>query len=473
MVVDELDHGGDGAEVLDQGDVLAHPLLDLLIESDVGAPEAVDRLLGVADQEELAGHQLGIQPVSRKGQVGPGRQVESDLGLQGVGVLELVDEDPRPACLRPGPDAGVVAEHVAGPGQEVVEGGDTPLAALGRVFEDEVAKCLQESVEDLRAAAGEDHLGLLDALLDLGLQAVEAVPPPVGPAAPGGREHLQQLQRVERLALAVRLLQPLGGHEQLRHPLVHPVRGVEAVVQVARKAPDPGRELGRGGQGRQRCRGRPGGLRRQEVVVLVEGAGEALDPVRAEPEQERVLDRDAGQVAERGRLEPGPEALPELKVLRDLVEGVEVRRQPRLQRVGAQERSREGVDGVDRRLLEGGGGSRGLGRGGSLQALADAGAKLGGGRLGEGDGHQLGGRQAARGDQGDDPLDQGRGLPGPGPGFDEEGRLEVLAEAPADVGVNGKVHDHGTASRWWRSAPGSSFDWRGTISPRLFSVFSE
>ena len=60
--------------------------------------------------------------------------------------------------------------------------------------------------------------------------------------------------------------------------------------------------------------------------MIVKGTGEAFDPVRAEPEEERVLDRDAGQVAQRRGLEPGPEALPELEVLLDLVESVEVGR---------------------------------------------------------------------------------------------------------------------------------------------------
>ena len=61
---------------------------------DIGPPEAVDRLLGVAHQEKRAGAQPKRLPVFH---VAARRRVAAeapeDLRLQGIGVLELVDQD--------------------------------------------------------------------------------------------------------------------------------------------------------------------------------------------------------------------------------------------------------------------------------------------------------------------------------------------------------------------------------------------
>ena len=68
--------------------------VDLLVDADVGAAEAIDRLLRIADDEQFAGHQAQRRPVAFGGLRRLGRQVPGDLRLQRVGVLELVDEDP-------------------------------------------------------------------------------------------------------------------------------------------------------------------------------------------------------------------------------------------------------------------------------------------------------------------------------------------------------------------------------------------
>src|SRR5438309_4220839 len=57
VVVDPVHHAGDGAEVAGQGLRAAYVVLELLVEGDVGAAEAVDRLLWVAYQAELSGGQ--------------------------------------------------------------------------------------------------------------------------------------------------------------------------------------------------------------------------------------------------------------------------------------------------------------------------------------------------------------------------------------------------------------------------------
>ena len=64
------------------------------IGRDVGAAEAVDRLLGIADQEQRARAKRECRPV---GAIAVPRRLAAEapeyLGLQRVGVLELVDED--------------------------------------------------------------------------------------------------------------------------------------------------------------------------------------------------------------------------------------------------------------------------------------------------------------------------------------------------------------------------------------------
>jgi len=93
------------------GDALAHAVVDV----DVGAAEAVDRLLGVTDHEEGPGRreaemEMGRSPFSppptrKRGQShfrdSPHfREQQEDLGLDGIGVLELVDEEPAVLLLQ-------------------------------------------------------------------------------------------------------------------------------------------------------------------------------------------------------------------------------------------------------------------------------------------------------------------------------------------------------------------------------------
>ena len=92
-------------------------LLYLLIERDVGAPEAVDRLLRIADKKELAGNGADSAPVCVAVIVG-GKQ-KKDLGLEGIGVLELVDEEVGEALLQLTTHAGIIANEVAGLDKEV------------------------------------------------------------------------------------------------------------------------------------------------------------------------------------------------------------------------------------------------------------------------------------------------------------------------------------------------------------------
>ena len=86
-------------------------LLHLLIESHIGAPEPVDRLLRIADQKELAGDWAGSAPVCLAGIVR--REQEEYFGLQGVGVLEFVDEKVAEALLQLAAHAGISAYEIS------------------------------------------------------------------------------------------------------------------------------------------------------------------------------------------------------------------------------------------------------------------------------------------------------------------------------------------------------------------------
>ena len=60
-------------------------------------------------------------PVLGQRRLGLGGEVEGDLGLERVGVLELVDEDALVARLRAAAHGGMVAEQVARPDEQVLK----------------------------------------------------------------------------------------------------------------------------------------------------------------------------------------------------------------------------------------------------------------------------------------------------------------------------------------------------------------
>ncbi len=84
---------------------------------DVGAPEGVDGLLGVADEDE--------------GGVAAAEAEAEDVPLDRVGVLELVDQHHPVAAPQPGPHPGAVdgiVERVLQADEQVVVGEDAGVA---------------------------------------------------------------------------------------------------------------------------------------------------------------------------------------------------------------------------------------------------------------------------------------------------------------------------------------------------------
>ena len=124
-LVDEGEDRGAGAEVGGDrqkavGVLGAEGVARLHIGADVGAPEAIDRLLRVADQEERARPDLEAGPIV----IAIDRlatQPPEDFGLQGIGVLKLVDEDMGETLSQRLAHGVVVAQQVARGENQIVE----------------------------------------------------------------------------------------------------------------------------------------------------------------------------------------------------------------------------------------------------------------------------------------------------------------------------------------------------------------
>ena len=91
----------------------------LAVRLDVGAAEPVNRLLRVADNEQLARNRSDRAPVALLRVVG--REQQEDLRLQRIGILKFVDEDVAEPRLKRAPDACVAGEQIARAQQQVDE----------------------------------------------------------------------------------------------------------------------------------------------------------------------------------------------------------------------------------------------------------------------------------------------------------------------------------------------------------------
>ena len=86
-------------------------VLHLLVESHIGAPESIDRLLRIADQKELAADGSDSTPVCLARVIG-GKQQEY-FRLERIGVLELVHEEMAEAPLQLAANNGIVPDQIA------------------------------------------------------------------------------------------------------------------------------------------------------------------------------------------------------------------------------------------------------------------------------------------------------------------------------------------------------------------------
>ena len=90
---------------------IENDLPDRLKTGDIGIPEEIDRLLGIADNEEAV-----------RGWTGYADDREDDVKLRGIGVLELVDEDiPEPWQEMGGNEIFIGQEQLPGVQDQVLE----------------------------------------------------------------------------------------------------------------------------------------------------------------------------------------------------------------------------------------------------------------------------------------------------------------------------------------------------------------
>jgi hypothetical protein len=234
----DLRHGAEADAQVDQGGARRDELaLHALVERHVGAAEAIDRLLRVADQEELPGDGPHPPPVGLARVVGGEQQ--QDLRLERVRVLELVDEDVRVAPLQVLAHRRVVAHQVAGAEQQIEEVEAAGAALQRLVALDHRPELVAEARREVGAGAVEEVVeGLAQPLApceqlvlrEARLHAAEPRPLPVEVAAAA---HAMQL-RLEAVVVALagdRLPPPHLVHEpgELAEELD------EVIVRVARR----------------------------------------------------------------------------------------------------------------------------------------------------------------------------------------------------------------------------------------------
>ena len=175
-----------------------------LIGPDVGAPEAVDRLLRIADDEQLAGHGRDAPPVAL-GRIVGGQQ-QQDLGLQRIGVLELVDEQMREARWNAARTRGCADEQVARAQQQVdeIERAGALLQLLVAV--DDVAQLLVQQRREIGSRRrAETRRARASALRTPAHTASRVTPAPIGALAAAARApEVAVLREIDRRALPSR-----------------------------------------------------------------------------------------------------------------------------------------------------------------------------------------------------------------------------------------------------------------------------
>ena len=204
-LVDEGDDRRDRAEVGGEGEGLAAASLDealrLLVDRDVGAAEAVDRLLGVADDEELARLQAAAAPVGRGLPLRVLGQEERDLGLQRVGVLELVHQDEVEAPLEVAAHGDRGLQDVARAEEEVLEVHDRRVRLRLLVGGEEAPQPVAQRPGEVRARRRDVGLLRLPHRLQLVLRRPCRRPSASSsPAGPGCRRRASRGRSCSRLA---------------------------------------------------------------------------------------------------------------------------------------------------------------------------------------------------------------------------------------------------------------------------------
>ena len=453
--------------------LLLERFADGAIDADVGAAEAIDRLLRVADDEECPRTHGEVEIRHLGAGLAVGRQAHEQLGLQRIGVLELVDQQVAEASLEVMAHVGVIADEIAGANQQVeeVEGTGAGLPLLvephgvaerlvhqrGQVGVGGVAE-LDQRVD--QGVAGGDHRGVRDlpGELPAGAPAVPQVAFVVGQRA----EQCFPAVVVAQSPLAQRPDLVPGAAQRLDRPwqriprVDRPRRGVAQRADAIEQVVDVGiaGEVGGAGPGRGMVaplqQVAPGPLQAldRRIVVLV-----LAEPPRRPPPQ-----RPPHAFARRVEftLQPVGERL--VVQARALIVGEhrEGGIDPGLYRPLAQQVGAEAVNRADVRFLEAlhrrrqaRRGNTGGSRARVLELLAQPQLELAGRLLGERDGDDLIDPGPAGLDQPHDALHEFGGLAGAGGGLDDQRAVQRVADEGAVAGVG--VGAHGILRRTSRS----------------------
>ncbi len=332
----------------------------------VGAAEAVDRLLGVTDDEQVAIRHPHLVPWPAAGRVASGvggGDAHGELDLDGVGVLKLVEQQPLVPRVQSRPHRrpvlGVTKEG-AGEHEQIVElelsGTPAIPGGIQRELADDAAQSSSACLGDL----GPDGAQPVARLAHAGPQHLEVaveggLPADVAELEAGGlrlRIRMEGLEQVELVGDGPDLGHPLGDRVE---PEAQSVAGISA--RFGADLVDE-RQCG-SEQGRNRWR--VGFVLRHallhEVPVVVEDLGQRAERVesdaRGQEEQDRASQR---RVGEQSVTEPGPPTI-ESRLGADLVEHFDPGRQARLDRVFGEQPPGEGMQGPDGgaiELIEGG-----------------------------------------------------------------------------------------------------------------------
>ncbi len=348
--VDERDDPGHRPEVLDERDVgEAQARPGILVDAEVGAPEAVDRLLRIADDGERARLDAHVAPIECPGAGVGRREQHRELDLERIGVLELVEQHALPALRGAGTDVGIVTEQVPGEHQEVVELEGSLSPAFVGVVADERDDVMREVCEDGLSLRIEDLLAKLLCVLGRVAHIVDVHGPVLrlSVAALQRRHLIQELEQVDAVRDA-RERPPERGDVPVD------VASEAIVVVAARDGSGRDQVVDRRQQWREVERRQRGhGCRRPDAVVVV-----VHDPRRLV----QVLELDAEHQAdeqrllERGIVEEAVDeltpALLEPDASSNLVEHLEDGGEAGFERMLAQESLREPVQCRERRIVE-------------------------------------------------------------------------------------------------------------------------
>ncbi len=448
-VVDQRHHALAGAEV--GGERQAPPALAEALgrsqeQRDVGPPEAVDRLLGVAHEEEVALAGGDRIPVGAGGgRVGAGDE-HGQVDLDGVGVLELVDEEVAVTPVQRGPHRSAVvriAQRVTRQHQQVVELELAGAAPFRGGVEGEAPQVDGEPVDRLGGDVVEQRAGPRSELPVALLQCSQVIAGPVLLAAPDGRRgHVAQ--HAEPCVLVARRGEARGPGVERGELAEQQVVLLAAVLALRAGLGDVGQQGGDLAGPVAHLDRLGGGVGVGQVPVLVEGEGDESQVVETHTgcggQQQGSLHGGIGQEL----IDEARPAVVEGHGRGHLVEHLDARGDARLDRVLAQDAPGEAVqraDGGAVEVVECGAAPLGpllvaIGRGlGPLavEPLAYAVAQLGRGLLGEGDGGQLVKAGGARGDQAHDPVDQRPRLARARPRLHEQGGVQAVRDVVAGL----------------------------------------